>query len=190
MLTTGILTGDYDEESGYIGVKLSHGEEVFARPMCQVPVVASYTSMWVKKYGKYFIALVDFENDVKERPILMGIMPLKNPSFPAEGYENNYFMITSNFRFWINDDNNEIVIDVLEDGKIKFGGKDVTEPAVLGNVAVTLLNDFIKDLGNIGTITTSSGVTASIKTSPQWTPLVNKWKSKWKDFNSETVFLK
>jgi hypothetical protein len=31
-----------------------------------------------------FIALIDYENDVKERPILMGLVPLKNPKYPEE----------------------------------------------------------------------------------------------------------
>jgi hypothetical protein len=190
MLNTGRLTGDYDAESGYIGVKLSHGEEIFARPMCQIPVVGSYTKKWVEKYGKHFIALIDYENDVKERPILMGLVPLKNPKYPEEGYENNFFLISNNFRVWLNDDDNEMVLDLLDDGIIKLGGKDVTEPAVLGNVAVTLLNEFISDLGKLGTITTSTGVTALISTSPQWQPLVAKWEEKWKEFNSEKVFLK
>lgn len=190
MLNTGKLTGDYDAESGYIGVKMSWGEEIFARPMCQIPVVASYTKQWVDTYGQYFIALVDYENDLKERPILMGLIPLKKPQFPAEGYENNYLILTKNFRVWINDDANELVLDVLEDGVIKLVDKDVTEPAVLGNIAVSLLNEFITDIGNLGTIVTSSGVTSTISTSPQWSSLVSKWQNKWKDFNSEKVFLR
>lgn len=190
MLNTGRLTGDYDKESGYIGVKLSHGEELFARPLCQIPVVASYTKQWVDKYGGNFIALIGYENDLKERPILLGLVPLKNPKFPVEGYENNYLILTNNFRVWINDTDNELVLDTLEDGKIKFVDKDVTEPAMLGNVAVGLFNEFIQDIGNIGTIVTSTGVTSTISSSPQWTPLVSKWEQKWKEFNSEKVFLR
>lgn len=190
MINTGTLTGDYDA-SGYVGVKLSHGEEIFARPIMTGPMVANYTKDWVDAYGKNFIAVIGYENDLKERPLLMGIMPLKNPKFPVEGYENNYFVTTKNFRLWFNDDDNELVVDVLkEGGTVKLGNKDVTEPAVLGHVAVNLLNEFIDDLGKVATITTSSGVTYSINTSPNWPTLVSKWQQKFGDMLSETVYLK
>lgn len=191
MLNTGKLTGKYDS-SGYIGVKLAHGEELFARPMCQVPIVANYTSHWVEKYGDNFIAVVGYENDVRERPLLLGLIPLKNPKFPEEKYEEqNYFFTTVNFRVWANDKENELVVDSLEDGgKIKLGNKDVDEPGVLGNVAVDLLNEFIEDIGKLSAIQTNTGITGLISTSPQWQGLVTKWQEKWKDFNSETVFLK
>jgi hypothetical protein len=84
---------------------------------------------------------------------------------------------------------NETGISLVSD-KISLGTLDGSaEPAVLGDTAMELLNEFIEDIGNIGVITTSSGVTSTISTSPQWQPLVLKWKTKWKNFKSEKVTL-
>lgn len=63
------------------------------------------------------------------------------------------------------------------------------EPAVLGDTAMDLLNDFIQDLGNLDFIETSTGVTGKISSSPLWEPLVEKWKNKWEDFKSKKVTL-
>lgn len=84
---------------------------------------------------------------------------------------------------------NENGVSIVSD-TISLGSLDVSaEPAVLGDTAVALLNEFIADIGALGTIVTSSGVTSTISTSPQWAALVSKWQDKWKEFNSETVTL-
>lgn len=73
---------------------------------------------------------------------------------------------------------------------ISLGSLDESaEPAVMGDTAVGLLNEFIADIGALDTIITSAGVTSKISTSPQWSPLVSKWKQKWKEFNSNVVTL-
>jgi len=78
-------------------------------------------------------------------------------------------------------------VSVVTD-KISLGSLDGSdEPAVLGDKAMDLLNEFIVDLGNVGTITTSTGVTNLLSTSPQWATLVTKWKTKWKYFKSKKV---
>lgn len=78
-----------------------------------------------------------------------------------------------------------IVSDTISLGSLNTSA----EPAVLGDTAVALLNEFIADVGDIGTITTSTGVTETISTSPLWAPLVLKWKTKWKEFNSSVTTL-
>ncbi len=61
------------------------------------------------------------------------------------------------------------------------------EPIVLADTAMDLLNEFITDIGNIGTITTAAGPTATINSSPQWAALVGKWKGKWQKFKSKVT---
>jgi len=73
---------------------------------------------------------------------------------------------------------------------LSFGSLDNSaEPAVLGDTAVSLLNEFITDVGNISAIVTSTGITSTINTSPQWPALVSKWQEKWKTFRSQVVTL-
>lgn len=63
------------------------------------------------------------------------------------------------------------------------------EPAVLADTIMTLLNEFRDDLGNLAAIQTSSGITSTINTSPNWEVLVAKWDKKWEDFKSKKVTL-
>lgn len=75
-------------------------------------------------------------------------------------------------------------------GAVSIGSLDVSaEPAVLGDTAVALLNEFITDIGNLEAIITSSGITSKISSSPKWPDLVSKWEEKWKKFNSKKVTL-
>lgn len=85
---------------------------------------------------------------------------------------------------------NESGISLVTDKIISLGTLNKSkEPAVLGDTAMTLLNEFIKDLGNIGIIKTSSGVTGKINSSPLWGLLVLKWGKKWEEFKSTKVNL-
>lgn len=78
-------------------------------------------------------------------------------------------------------------VSVVSDN-ISLGSLDNSdEPAVLGDTAMDLLNDLITDIGNLGAVTTSSGVTSTINTSPQWALLVSKWQTKWSNFKSNKV---
>lgn len=84
---------------------------------------------------------------------------------------------------------NEKGVSIVSDS-ISFGSLDESaEPAVLGDTAVALLNEFIEDVGNISAIVTSTGITSTINTSPQWAGLVSKWQQKWKTFRSKVVSL-
>lgn len=79
---------------------------------------------------------------------------------------------------------------IATDKKISLGTLNGSkEPAVLGDTIMDLLNEFITDLGNIGLIQTSSGITDKINTSPLWEILVEKWNEKWEDFKSQKVNL-
>lgn len=159
MVEIGKLTGEYDA-TGYIGVRLSHGEVLFARPLMQVPTIASYTKEWVDAYGGNFLAVVAYENDMHERPILMGVIPLKNPSFPEEGFENNYFFTTPKFRLHVDDNANKITIDTLEtNAQILLGNKDVTESAMLGDKWKAWAKKLVAEIGKIKVIA-PSGLTS------------------------------
>jgi hypothetical protein len=85
---------------------------------------------------------------------------------------------------------NEEGHSLVTDKQISLGSLNkAKEPAVLGDTAMDLLNELISDIGEIGVIQTSSGVTGKIKTSPQWGSLVEKWKEKFKNFKSTKVTL-
>ena len=87
-------------------------------------------------------------------------------------------------------ENNGTAHSLVTDKKISLGSLNKSaEPAVLGDTAMDLLNEFIDDLGNIGIIKTSTGVTDKISSSPLWEVLVDKWKNKWGDFKSKKVTL-
>ena len=81
------------------------------------------------------------------------------------------------------------VVHLSENG-ISLGTEEKSkEMAVLGDTLENLLNDFINELGKIGSIATPMGPTGTLNTSPQWTLLVNKFKSDWVSFKSKVVTL-
>lgn len=63
------------------------------------------------------------------------------------------------------------------------------EPAVLGDTLERLLREMMKDLGDLKTIQTSNGVTASINTASNWGSFKSKWDGKWEEFKSKVVNL-
>ena len=84
---------------------------------------------------------------------------------------------------------NSTGVSIVSD-TISFGSLNKSaQPTVLGDTAVELLNEFITDLGEIGVIRTSSGITDKINTSPLWDALVSKWQVRWKTFHSKVSTL-
>lgn len=77
---------------------------------------------------------------------------------------------------------------LLEDGEVKIHKQGSVEPAILGDTAADLFKELISDIGNVGAITTNTGVTSTINTSPLWAPLVTKWNTKFETMKSK--FLK
>ena len=79
------------------------------------------------------------------------------------------------------------VIHISNDGISlgKIGSSD--EPTVLGDTLEKLLNSFIEELGKIQAITTPSGPSGPINSSPQWSLLVEKFKTDWITFKSKLV---
>lgn len=118
--------------------------------------------------------------------------------------KNMVWQSTSKHRIEL-DDHNELVritdshgnvLEMNENGiskvtdNISLGSLDGSkEPAVLGDTAHDLLKEFRDDIGNLTAITTSSGITGKINTSPQWAALVAKWDTKWGEFKSNVVTL-
>ena len=81
------------------------------------------------------------------------------------------------------------VIHLLKDS-ISLGSENKSlESAVLGDTLEKLLNSFITELGKISGITTPSGISGPISSSPQWVGLVTKFKKDWVDFKSKIVTL-
>jgi len=118
--------------------------------------------------------------------------------------KNSVFQTTSGHRIEMDDQNELIrvtdkngnIIELNSTGasivsdKISLGQLDgADEPSVLGDTAMDLLKEFMDDIGTVGTIPTSTGVTATINASPQWAALVTKWGQKWEEFKSNKVTL-
>ncbi len=100
-------------------------------------------------------------------------------------YNDSVFNIRPDKTIFIKSGTDGKIIHVTKDG-ISLGKEDKSkEPVTMADTAADLLNEFISDLGKIGTISTSSGVTSTISTSPNWNILVNKWKTKWDNFKSK-----
>lgn len=132
MICIGKFTGEINAD-GTIGVLMPFGELLYARPCFTFPLFSVITKEWLDVYGDKFLAYVDFIDDLPQTPVLIGLAPLFNSTFPTEGLQNNTFLHTKNFRFWIDDVNNKCIIDSLNNGEILLGDKNVTEPGVLGN---------------------------------------------------------
>lgn len=117
----------------------------YAQPVFAFPMTAAPYQDWIDTYKDKFLAVITFENDGndedEQRALMIGITPLVNNQTPSEGLEGHIMVLSKNYRQWINDATNEYVIDVLNNGKIKFGDKNVTEPVLLGNKTKTLLED-------------------------------------------------
>lgn len=111
---------------------------------------------------------------------------------------------TNGHRIVLDDDNDLIrvtdshgnILEMNETGmslvteKISLGSLDGSkEPAVLADTIMDLLNEFRDDLGKLAAIQTSSGITSTINSSPNWAVLVSKWDKKWEDFKSKKVSL-
>ena len=78
----------------------------------------------------------------------------------------------------------------ISDGGISLGTEGTSaEPAVLGDTLEELLNSFITELGKISAIATPAGPSGPISGSPQWSPLVQKFKTDWATFKSKLVSL-
>ena len=78
----------------------------------------------------------------------------------------------------------------VQNDMISLGKENVSdEPAVLGQTLYDTMMQFITDLGNISAITTPSGPSGTISTSPVWIGFVNKWKAEWKKILSKKVSL-
>jgi hypothetical protein len=149
MILLGVLTGETKDE--LIEVQLHFGMKRMCRPVFAFPFLSAPYKDWVDTYKDKFMGIVTFLNNDKgdnfEEAILIGIMPLPNNSTPQEKLsDGNTILLTKNFRQWIDDQNNKYIIDVLNNGKILLGDKNVTEQAVLGNKAVQFINDLITQI--------------------------------------------
>jgi len=82
---------------------------------------------------------------------------------------------------------NETGVSIVS-GAISLGTLNGSkEPGTLGDTLMQLLNEFRDDIGKLSAIQTSSGITATINTSPQWAALKTKWDLKFENFKSKIV---
>lgn len=168
-----------------------------------------------KNYGSQFlpqleeVVWVEFEGGRLEHPVWehghFGIddrEALHKKDVELED-PNCYWIITPNgFKVKLNDTknilsilNNELKGVYLKDkslslvsDKISLGSEDKSkEPIVLGDTAMELLIEFMEDIGKLDKITTSTGITSTINSSPKWQILENKWKNKWAKFKSKNT---
>lgn len=138
----GTLTGEV--EDAHVEVETLMSVKRMCKPMFAFPVIAHASKNWVEKYKDKFQALIAYENGNKEKAIMLGLVPIgKGDVLPEEGLEDNVYMISEKFRTWMNDKDNQYVIDTLDDGEILLGNKDVTEHAVLGDIMQKWLEDYI-----------------------------------------------
>lgn len=109
-----------------------------------------------------------------------------------------YVMATAKGHIWVVDDNNDTVYFTVKGGKtveitktkVNIGKKGGTmEPAVLADKLESFLKEYTLDIGNLGGIVTSTGITSTINTSPGYAAFKLKWETKWKDFKSQVVNL-
>ena len=159
MLVLGRLTGEVQDE--LIEVELQFGMKRFCKPVFAFPLIAAPYTDWVTEYKDKYMGLVGFANNKKgdnlEEALLMGIIPLKDNQTPVETLDQgNVFIMTKNFRLWVDDTGNKYIVDVLNAGEILLGDKNVTEKAMLGDTTVQMLSDIITQILAI-TVATPAG---------------------------------
>lgn len=144
MVTTARITGVIKD--GYL-IEVVDMFKVtrYCQPIFAFPVVGIPYQDWVTTYKDKFLAVITFQDDGDpedmQRALMMGILPLVDNQTPSEGLEGHIMMLAKSFRIWINDVDNELVLDILQAGKIKLGDKTVTEPLMLGNKTKSWLED-------------------------------------------------
>lgn len=204
----GIVANNQDPENlGRLQLKVPqvYGDEVYEYWALPKGIFAGngIGSFWIPNKGDF--VWVSFENGDPRFPIWeYGWWKDKN-SIPKDATpEIKVLQTTAGHRIVLDDKNKKVQIEDCNGNKVELnetGISNVTEklslgsldgsaePAVLGDTAMDLLNEFITDLGKIKNIQTSSGVTYAINTSPEWQALVSKWNTKWSDFKSKKVTL-
>lgn len=135
------LTGKVSDD-GLVQVEMQFGVKRYCVPVFSFPLLAQPYQEWIDEHKDKFLAIVGFEDGNMEKPLLFGMRPTKNNGVPAEGLDKKVYLLSTKFRVWLNDEDNEAVIDVLDGGKIKLGDKSVTEHGVLGDKLKKWLEDF------------------------------------------------
>jgi len=144
MVTTAKLTGVL-HDGVLIEVIDVFGVTRYAQPIFAFPMTGVPYQDWVDTYKDKFLAVITFQDDGdpedKQRCLMMGMVPLKDNQTPQEGLEGHIMLLAKNFRIWMNDVDNEMVLDNLNGGKIKFGSDLADEPVMLGDTTKQWLED-------------------------------------------------
>lgn len=139
ILTGGIL-------DGHIEVKMRYDMIRYARPCFAMPVLSIPTENWIAKYGPKFWGFVTFDQGKEEDLILIGIVPLDDNNFPAEGLIDRHYFYSEKFRIFMDDAGNTFTVDALADGNINLGSVTASHPAVLGDVLKQIVQDTLDAL--------------------------------------------
>jgi hypothetical protein len=151
MIEVGKFTGDIDAATGYIFIQLSDGGLALARPGMAFPLVGVPTKSWLAKYKDRYLAIVSYLDDNPRYPVLLTMIPASG-KIPAEGYEDHVFLLSEKFRLWLNDSDNQAIIEAYNSGVIHLGGKDSKESAILGDKMKSFLEKFIDEVAKITVI--------------------------------------
>lgn len=157
MLYYGKLTGNIHD--GCVEVIGLHSIVEMARPVHTFGLFVLPTEEWLQKYGNQFLAVLDYEQGKKERPLFLGITPLDNVSFPEQDNLRRTYLLTEKFSLTIADDNETLTIEQLNGDKqsvrieaqkvvvksnhIYLGDANASEPMVLGSKLKAIVSDII-----------------------------------------------
>lgn len=127
-------------------VEVDIGRDVIrlCTPVFAFPLIAMPYKEWLTAYKDKFLAIISYQEGNMEKPLFLGLKPILDNNFPVETFDQNAFIVSKEFRVWINDKDKKITIDIIGSGKIMLGNKDVTEHAVLGDTA----KDWLKDISD------------------------------------------
>jgi hypothetical protein len=163
-----------------------HGITYMAKPVYAYPMISLPSEAWLKKYGNLFMAVLDFEQDKKERPLFMGILPLDDKVFPEKDSAERTYIVTEKFQVTISDDQERLTIAQLEGAKqsvvinsdnvtvtsktVFLGASENAQKMILGEDLVKKLRDLIDTIKLI-TVPTGFGPSGMPINTPAFTAI-------------------
>lgn len=161
MIDIAKITGEVKDE--YVQVITRMGVKRYVKPMFAFPLVARSYKSWITKHKDKFMAVIAFEQDILEKGVMLGLVPLPGNNLPAEGLDDNVIMFSEKHRVWLNDTDNEMVLDLLENGGwIKLGSKDATEHGLLGDKTKKHLEDLCDKAQDMATAVAQLTVSTAV----------------------------
>lgn len=94
------LTGEMHE--GHIGCSYM-GRNFYAKPVLHTAFQSVPGKKWLKKYAKEFFGVVGYVTDQLEKPILLGVVPIKQAKYKEPIFEDSHFIRSEKYSVEIND---------------------------------------------------------------------------------------